>query len=211
MERLDYVREPAEIYRRSFAAIEALDAVNCLNDSIRQVAIRIVHACGMPEIARDLRYSTDAVRMGRNALERGAPIFCDVDSVRTSIISRLLPDGVRVHCQISAPETKAHARLHAMTRAAAQMDLWGERLAGAIVVIGNAPTALFRLLEAVDGGAPKPSLVLAFPVGFVGAAEAKAELMRSPRGMEFVALPGRRGGSAMAAAAMNAVAGGLST
>jgi precorrin-8X/cobalt-precorrin-8 methylmutase len=208
---LDYIREPEEIYRRSFAEIEGLAELAGFPDSVRPVVTRIVHACGMPDICRDLHFSSDAAERGRAAIENGAPILCDVDSVRAGIVKRLLPAGVLPQCEITSPKTGAHALRHAMTRAAAQFDLWESRIGGAVVVIGNAPTALFRLMENIDRGGARPQLVLAFPVGFVGAAESKAELVRDPRGMAYMTLLGRRGGSAMAAAALNGIAGGLGT
>ena len=208
---LDYVRDPAEIYRQSFATIEKEAALDALPEAMRPLAIRLIHACGMPDIVTDLRFSADAVEMGRTALASGAAILTDVDSVRTGIIGRLMPAGNRVACAISAPETAARAKQLSTTRAAAQIDVWGEALEGAVVAIGNAPTALFRLLERIDEGGPKPALILGFAVGFVGAAELKAELAGNSRGVPFVTLLGRRGGSAFAAAAVNAIAAGLST
>lgn len=206
---LDYVRDPAEIYRRSFAEIAAVEGLAGLDDGMRAVATRVIHACGMTDIVDDLRSSTDAVAAGREALQAGAPIFCDVEMVRAGIIRRNLPAGSAPLCDVGSPEAAELAARHGTTRSAAQIDLWGARLDGAIVVIGNAPTALFRLLEAVDEGVARPALVLGFPVGFVGAAESKAELAVNPRGLSYVTLMGRRGGSAMASAAMNAVAAGL--
>lgn len=208
---LDYVREPAEIYRKSFTSIAELDDIERLPPAIRPIGIRIVHACGMPDIVPDLAFSDDPVSVGQAALRSGADLYCDVDSVRTGVMRRLLPAACAIHCAINEPEIRAHAEANGMTRAAAQIDVWGEKLAGAVLVIGNAPTALFRLLENIDAGARAPALVLAFPVGFVGAAESKAELAENPRGMEFITLSGRRGGSAITAAAMNALAGGLAT
>lgn len=210
-ETLNYVRDPQAIYRQSFAEIQKLEQVQDLPGDMRDVAVRVIHACGMPDIANDLRFSEDALRAGRKALANGAAILCDAEMVRSGITQRLLPDSARPECAIALPETVQYAGSHGMTRAAAQIDLWGERLNGAILVIGNAPTALFRLLERVDAGGPKPALIIAFPVGFVGAAESKAELTGNPRGIPFITLLGRRGGSAMACAAMNAVAAGLST
>jgi precorrin-8X/cobalt-precorrin-8 methylmutase len=207
---LDYVRQPEEIYRRSFAQIEGLSELAEFGGDLRPVVTRIVHACGMPDICRDLRFSPDAVERGRAAIENGRPILCDVESVRAGIMKKLLPAGAETRCEIASPETAAMAREQAMTRAAAQIDLWEERIVDSIVVIGNAPTALFRLLENIDHGGPLPHLVIAFPVGFVGAAESKAELVRDARGMGYITVLGRRGGSAMAAAALNGIAGGLS-
>jgi precorrin-8X/cobalt-precorrin-8 methylmutase len=208
---LDYVREPAAIYARSFAAIDGLPQLQTVPAAMRPLATRIVHACGMPDVVADLRYSDDVVVAVTDALAAGADIYCDVETLRHGIIARFLPAGCRVHCAIGEATVRAHADGHAMTRAAAQIDLWGARLTGQIVVIGNAPTTLFRLLEAVDDGHVKPAAIIAFPVGFVGAAESKAELAANPRGIPFVTLLGRRGGTAMAQAAINALAGGLAT
>lgn len=209
MAPLDYVRDPAAIYRQSFEEIGALPAIAAMPDDVRAVATRIVHACGMPDVAGELVFTPDAAASGRTALASGRPVFCDVEMVKSGIIARHLPANVEVICEVGALEIASLAQRLGSTRSAAQIDHWGERLSGAILVIGNAPTALFRLLETVDEGGPKPALVIAFPVGFVGAAESKAELISSLRGLDFITLPGRRGGSAMASAAMNAVAAGL--
>lgn len=207
---MDYVRDPEAIYEQSFAEIGQLSELAQVPDALRPLATRLVHACGMPDIVSDLRYSVDVVDAAQAALQRGADIYCDVETLRHGIMERLLPAGCRLHCRIGAPETAAHARQHGMTRAAAQIDLWGERLTGQIVAIGNAPTALFRLLELIDEGRiGPPAAVVAFPVGFVGAAESKAELAGHPRGLAHVTLLGRRGGAGLAQAAVNALAGGL--
>ncbi len=205
-----YIREPEAIYAQSFAQIADLDAVKSLDVAVRPLATRIIHACGMPDIVDDLRASDGLADAAGAALSGGAGIYCDVDTLRHGIMARLLPEKTTVHCAVADPAVAAHANAHGMTRSAAQIDLWGERLEGQIVVIGNAPTALFRLLELLDAGrVGKPAVVVAFPVGFVGAAESKAELVRDPRGLAYVTLLGRRGGTAMAQAAVNALAGGL--
>ncbi|MCU0832338.1 MAG: precorrin-8X methylmutase [Rhizobiaceae bacterium] len=206
---MEYVRDPEAIYAQSFDEISRVRQLQALPEPVRPLATRVVHACGMPDVLDDLRFSPDVASAARAALDAGSNIYCDVETVKAGIMSRLLPPACALHCRISAPEVAAHAKAFGMTRAAAQMDLWGERLAHQIIVIGNAPTALFRLLELIDGGLPKPALIVAFPVGFVGAAEAKAELAANPRGMPFVTLLGRRGGAGMAQAAINALAGGL--
>ena len=209
---IDYVREPEAIYAQSFAQIARVERLRALPEDIRSVATRIVHACGMPEVLDDLRFGGAVAARARGVLDGGADIYCDVETLRHGIMGHLLPKECELHCRISAPEVAAHAERHRMTRAGAQIDLWGERLEGQIVAIGNAPTALFRLLELIDAGkAGRPAAVIAFPVGFVGAAESKAELVRNPRGMAYVTLLGRRGGTAMAQAAVNALAGGLAT
>lgn len=205
----DYVRDPEAIYRQSFEAISRVQQLQALPEAIRPVATRIVHACGMPEILDDLRYSDDIAAAVPEALKDGADIYCDVETLRYGIMARLLPATCGLHCRISAPEVAAYAKANGMTRAAAQIDLWGDRLGGQIVAIGNAPTTLFRLLEAVDAGAPEPAAIIAFPVGFVGAAESKAALAEDPRGIPFITLLGRKGGTGMAQAAVNGLAGGL--
>ena len=206
---LDYIREPEAIYEHSFATIAGLPELARWRNDAKEVATRVVHACGMPDAADDLRISAKAIEVGRRALGEGVDIFLDVESLRPGIMRHLLPRATQMHCAVFDERTRDHARAHGMTRSAAQIDLWGERLKGQIVVIGNAPTALFRLLERIDDGLAPPALVIAFPVGFVGAAESKDALVQNPRGLEYVTLLGRRGGTAMAQAAMNAIAGGL--
>ncbi|QKV17401.1 precorrin-8X methylmutase [Oricola thermophila] len=208
---LDYVREPEAIYARSFELIGEMPELQALPQAVRPVATRIVHACGIPEILGDLRFSDDIAAAVPAALEAGADIYCDVDTLRHGVMKRLLPAGCALHCAIGNTETAVHAKANRMTRAAAQIDLWGERLDGQIVAIGNAPTALFRLLEYVDAGGAKPAAVIALPVGFVGAAESKAELAGNPRGIPFITLLGRWGGVGMTQAAVNGLAGGLNT
>lgn len=204
----DWLRDPAAIYRASFAIIRRECDLAAVPDDLREVAVRIVHACGMPDIVGDLHFSPGAGTAGRAALAAGAPIVVDAAMVAHGIIRRLLPCGNEVVCMLDQPSAAARAEAHGTTRSAAAVDLVAERLGGAVLAIGNAPTALFRLLELVAQGAPRPALVLGFPVGFVGAAESKDALAASQ--LPFVALRGRRGGSAMAAAAVNALAGGLS-
>jgi precorrin-8X/cobalt-precorrin-8 methylmutase len=206
---IDYVREPEAIYEQSFAEISRVRQLQTLPEPIRPLATRVIHACGMPDILDDLRFSPDVASAAQHALANGADVYCDVETLRFGIMQRLLPDSCKLHCRISAPDVSAFAKANSMTRAAAQVDLWGERLAGQIVAIGNAPTFLFRLLELLDEGLAKPAVIVAFPVGFVGAAEAKAELAANPRGVPFVTLLGKRGGAGFAQAAVNALAGGL--
>jgi precorrin-8X/cobalt-precorrin-8 methylmutase len=211
MRGMDYVRQPEAIYAQSFAEISRVKQLQALPLALRPLATRIVHACGMPDVLDDLRFSDDIAEAASRALGAGAHIYCDVETLRHGVMTRLLPPGCGLHCRISAPEVEAYAKANRMTRAAAQIDLWGERLDGQIIAIGNAPTTLFRLLEQIDAGLAKPAVIIAFPVGFVGAAESKAELFANPRGVPFVTLLGRRGGTAMAQAAVNALAGGLGT
>ena len=206
---MDYIRDPQEIYRRSFAIVEEEAALADLPAEMRPIAIRIIHACGMVDAVGDLVWSEGAVAAGRKALGEGCKIFTDVEMVKAGIITRYLPEDVETICTLNDQQTPALAKTIGNTRSAAGVDLWGEALAGSIVVIGNAPTALFRLLELLDDGAPKPALILGFPVGFVGAAESKDELAINPRGCEFITLKGRRGGSAIASAAVNGLTNGI--
>lgn len=209
---IDYVRDPEAIYAQSFAEIARIDTLKALPEPVRPLATRIVHACGMPDVLDDLRFSADIAGRTRAALDAGADIFCDVETLRHGVMRHLLPKGCVLHCAIGDADVAAHAKAHRMTRAAAQVDLWGDRLDGQILAIGNAPTTLFRLMELLDEGrVGRPAAVIALPVGFVGAAESKAELVRDPRGMAYVTVLGRRGGTAMAQAAVNALAGGLAT
>jgi precorrin-8X/cobalt-precorrin-8 methylmutase len=204
---IDYIRNGDEIYQKSFAIIRAEANLGGLPEDLVDVAVRIIHACGMTDIASDLEASKDAVKAGRAALVAGAPILCDVQMVVHGIIQRRLPANNPIICTLNHPQVPEMAKRINNTRSAAALELWQPHLEGAIIVIGNAPTALFHLLELLDGGAPKPALILGFPVGFVGAAEAKAELAVNSRGTPFITLHGRRGGSAIAAAAVNALGG----
>lgn len=206
---IPYERNPSEIYRQSFATVRAEARLDRFPPALVPTVIRLIHACGMVEIADRLDFSPNASEAGIAALTGGAPIFCDCEMVASGIIRRNLPAENEVICTLNAPETPALAASIGNTRSAAAAELWGNRLDGAIVAIGNAPTTLFHLLELLDEGAPKPAVILGFPVGFVGAAESKAELARHPRGADFITLRGRRGGSAMASAAVNALAAGL--
>ena len=200
---LDYIRDPDEIYRRSFSTIEAEADLSRYSPAMRAVALRLVHACGMVDLLSDLIFSEGAAEAGRAALAAGKPVFCDVEMVRTGIMPSRLPAGNELVCTLNDPRASELGRAHADTRSAASVELWDERLEGAVVAIGNAPTALFRLLERLDKDAPKPALILGMPVGFVGAAESKAELASDPRNCHFITIAGRRGGSALASAAVN--------
>ena len=206
---LSYERNPAAIYAASFATVRAEANLNRLPDSLRPVATRLIHACGMVDIADDLTFSDDVADAGIAALKNSAPILCDCEMVAAGIIRARLPADNQVIVTLNDPRVKMLAAKLKTTRSAAAVVLWREHLEGAVVAIGNAPTALFHLLERLDTGWPKPACILGFPVGFVGAAESKAELAADPRGAPFLALQGRRGGSAMASAAVNALAGGL--
>ncbi|RVV97402.1 precorrin-8X methylmutase [Mesobaculum littorinae] len=201
-----YKKDPAAIYAESFATVRREARLDRFPPGLETMAVRLIHACGMIEIADRLAFSPDAAEAGRAALAAGAPILCDCEMVAAGIIRRRLPAGNEVAVTLNAPEVPDLARDLGTTRSAAAVELWHDRIDGAVVAIGNAPTALFHLLEKLDRGWPRPALILGFPVGFVGAAESKAELAGDPRGAEFVALRGRRGGSAMASAAVNALA-----
>ncbi len=203
----DYIRDPAEIYRRSFAAIRAEADLSHLPDSLETVAVRLIHACGMPDIVDDLAWDGAPATAGRQALEAGAPVLTDARMVADGIIRSRLPADNAVICTLSEPEVADRAVQRGTTRSAAAVDLWIPKLEGAVVAIGNAPTALFRLLELLAKGAPRPAVILGFAVGFVGAAESKEALIAHGAGVPFLTLRGRRGGSAMAAAAVNALAG----
>jgi precorrin isomerase len=203
---MNYIRKGSEIYDRSFAIIRAEANLSILPPDVAKVAVRLIHACGMTDIVSDLSYSPTAVASGRKALSAGAPILCDARMVAEGIIRDRLPANNQVICTLKDPEVAAIAEKIENTRSAAALELWLPYLQDAVVAIGNAPTALFRLLEMLDEGCPKPALILGFPVGFVGAAESKAELIANNRGIPFLSLQGRRGGSAIAAAAVNALA-----
>lgn len=201
----DYLREPAEIYRRSFAIIEAEAgaALQAMPASLRPLARRLIHASGMTDIARDLAWSGPVAELGRQALEAGRPALCDVQMVKAGIIRHRLPPGVELVCTLDDAAVPNLARTLGTTRSAAAVELWRDRLAGSVVVIGNAPTALFHLLERLGSWPERPAAILALPVGFVGAVEAKEALIAADLAVPYLTLRGRRGGSAMAAAAVN--------
>ncbi|SAK78976.1 precorrin-8X methylmutase [Caballeronia arationis] len=203
---LDYIRDGQEIYRQSFATIRAEANLAAIPAELEKLAVRVIHACGMVDAIDDLRFSPGAAAAGREALAAGAPILCDARMVAEGITRARLPANNRVICTLADASVPERARALGNTRSAAAVELWLPDLAGSVVAIGNAPTALFHLLDLIDAGAPKPALILGFPVGFIGAAESKAMLAADSRGVPFVALQGRRGGSAMAAAAVNALA-----
>jgi precorrin-8X/cobalt-precorrin-8 methylmutase len=205
----DHIRDPAEIYRQSFATIRQEVDLSRFSNGLDEIALRLIHACGMVDIVDDLVLSDDCLEAGSTAIRRGRPIVCDVEMVRHGIMRRLLPDGLPVLCGISDTAAAKQAKMLGTTRSAAAFELLAWNLEGGIAVIGNAPTALFHLLEMIDRGAARPALIIGIPVGFVGAVESKEALINDPRGVPFVAVRGRRGGSAMAAAVVNAIAGGL--
>jgi precorrin-8X/cobalt-precorrin-8 methylmutase len=201
---MEYVRDGAEIYRRSFATIRAEADLSGLPADMARVAVRMIHACGMVDLAGDIGFSAGVVTAARKALLGGAPILCDAEMVASGVTRKRLPAENEVICTLRDPSVPALAARLGNTRSAAALDLWGDRLDGAVVAIGNAPTALFRLLEMVAAGAPRPAAVLGIPVGFIGAAESKDALAASD--LEFLVVRGRRGGSAITAAAVNALA-----
>jgi precorrin-8X/cobalt-precorrin-8 methylmutase len=202
----NYIRNGEEIYRLSFAIIRAEANLSIIPSDLSAVAVRLIHACGMIDIVEDLEASINAVTIGRKALTAGAPILCDARMVSNGVTRSRLKADNRVICTLDRPEVPEIAHRIQNTRSAAALELWQPDLEGAVVAIGNAPTALFRLLELLDEGYPKPALILGFPVGFVGAMESKAALAADSRGIPFITLHGRRGGSAIAAAAINALA-----
>lgn len=201
---MEYVRDGAEIYRRSFATIRAEADLSGLPGDVARVAVRMIHACGMVDLVDDIGFSAGVVTAARKALLGGAPILCDAEMVASGVTRKRLPAGNEVICTLRDPAVPMLAATIGNTRSAAALDLWGDRLDGAVVAIGNAPTALFRLLEMIEAGAPRPAAVLGIPVGFIGAAESKDALAASD--LEFLVVRGRRGGSAITAAAVNALA-----
>ena len=200
----EYEKDGAEIYRRSFATIRAETDLTGLPEDVARVAVRMVHACGQVDLVGDLAYSHDVVARAREALDAGAPVLCDAEMVASGVTRRRLPEDNDVVCTLNDPRTPGLAADLGTTRTAAALELWRDRLDGAVVAIGNAPTALFHLLEMVAAGAPRPAAVLGIPVGFIGAVESKDALAASD--LEHLVVRGRRGGSAITAAAVNAIA-----
>ena len=201
----DYSRDGAEIYEKSFETIRLESDLSRFSEIEARVAVRMIHACGMVDLARDLRFSPGFADAARDALRAGAPILCDANMIASGITRSRLPADNEVICTLEVPAARDLARRMETTRSAAAVDLWQDRMAGAVVAIGNAPTALFRLLELLDEGAPAPAAVIGVPVGFVGAAESK-EALEARADLPHVIVRGRRGGSAMATAAVNALA-----
>ena len=201
----DYIREGDAIYERSFAIIRAEADLKRFSDEQADIAVRMIHACGLVEAAQHFVFSPDFVSAARGALKAGAPIFCDAQMVAHGITRARLPAGNEVICTLSDPQTAVLAREIGNTRSAAALKLWVERLAGSVVAIGNAPTALFYLLELLRDGAPKPAAIIGMPVGFVGAAESKDALAEHSYGVPYAIVRGRLGGSAMTAATVNAL------
>jgi precorrin-8X/cobalt-precorrin-8 methylmutase len=203
---VDYIRDGTEIYRRSFAIIRAEADLTNFSAAQADIVVRMIHACGLVEAARQMVFGAEFVEAARNALQKGAAILCDAEMVAHGVTRARLPRHNEVICTLRDPAVPDLATQLGTTRSAAALELWTKNLAGAVVAIGNAPTALLRLLEMIDAGAPKPAAIVGAPVGFVGAAESKDELMNHSRGIPFLVVRGRLGGSAMAAAAINALA-----
>lgn len=202
---LDYLRDPEAIYRESFARVREASDLSRVPAGLSDLVIRLVHACGMPDIVPELRWSGDPVGRATAALARGAPLIVDCEMVERGVIAERLPSQNEVLCTLNDPRVTPLAKRQGTTRSAAAVELWRPVLKDAVVAIGNAPTALFRLLELLTEGADRPATIFAFPVGFVGAAESKEALVAAELDIPFVTLRGRRGGSALAAAALNAL------
>jgi precorrin-8X/cobalt-precorrin-8 methylmutase len=205
-ERAAYLRDGAAIYERSFTIIRAETDLSRFSAEEADVAVRIIHACGQVDVAQHILFGPNFIAAARGALAAGAPILCDSEMVAHGVTRARLPARNDVICTLNDTRVPALAKKHDTTRSAAALDLWRDRLGGAVVAIGNAPTALFRLLDLIDDGAPKPAAIIGFPVGFVGAAESKAAFAADPRGVPFLIVRGRMGGSAVTAAAINALA-----
>jgi precorrin-8X/cobalt-precorrin-8 methylmutase len=203
---LDYLRDTAEIYRQSFAAIRAEADLGRFPADVERVVVRLIHTCGQVDVTEHVAYTDDVVIRAGAALVAGAPVLCDSSMVAAGITVARLPADSEIVSLVADPRAAELAARLGTTRSAAGVELWAERLDGAVLAIGNAPTALFRLLELIDEGVPAPAAVLGGPVGFVGSAQSKEELIERPRGMSYLVVRGRRGGSAMAAAAVNAIA-----
>jgi precorrin-8X/cobalt-precorrin-8 methylmutase len=206
MPEYDYIREGNAIYERSFAIIREEADLSRFSPDEADIAVRMVHACGLVEAAAHFAFSQDFVAAGRDALNEGAPIFCDAEMVAHGITRARLPAANEVICTLRDPRTPELAESIGNTRSAAAMDLWLDRMAGSVIAIGNAPTALFRLLEMLRDGAPKPAAIIGMPVGFVGAAESKDALAENSFGVPYAIVRGRLGGSAITAATVNALA-----
>jgi precorrin-8X/cobalt-precorrin-8 methylmutase len=203
---LDYIRDAAEIYRQSFATIRAEADLARFPADVAQVVVRLIHTCGQVDVAEHIAFTDDVVERVSTALRSGAPVLCDSSMVAAGITAARLPADNQVVSLVADPGAAELAARRQTTRSAAGVELWADRLPGAVLAIGNAPTALFRLLELIDDGVAPPAAVLGGPVGFVGSAQSKEELMDNPRGTSYLVVRGRRGGSAMAAAAVNAIA-----
>ncbi|WP_099025772.1 precorrin-8X methylmutase [Mycolicibacterium palauense] len=203
---LDYIRDATEIYRQSFATIRDEADLARFPEDVARVVVRLIHTCGQVDVADHVAFTDDVVARAHAALAAGAPVLCDSSMVAAGVTAARLPAANEVVSLVADPRAAEHAARTGNTRSAAGVELWADRLGGSVVAIGNAPTALFRLLELIDEGVRAPAAVLGGPVGFVGSAQSKQELVDRPRGMSYLVVTGRRGGSAMAAAAVNAIA-----
>ncbi len=204
--RYDYVRDPREIYRRSFAAVRQEAELSAVPPEAQAVAVRMIHATGDIGLTADLAVHLGLISTTRNALQAGAPIFTDAQMIAAGVTRRRLPAENAIHCLLHDDRTPGLADRWGTTRSAAAVSLWGEKLAGAVAAIGNAPTALFHLLELIADGGPRPAAILGLPVGFVGSAESKVALAENPWDLPYLVVHGRRGGSALCVAAVNALA-----
>jgi len=202
----DYISDGTEIYRQSFATIRAETDLSRFPEDVARVAVRMIHACGMTDLVEDIGYSDAVVRSARAALLSGAPILCDAQMVASGITRGRLPADNEVICSLRDPAVPDLAAQLGNTRSAAALELWRDRLEGSVVAIGNAPTALFHLLDMIDAGAGRPAAIIGIPVGFIGAPESKQALAEHGKGLEYLIVRGRRGGSAVTAAAINAIA-----
>ncbi|MEV8234982.1 precorrin-8X methylmutase [Rhodococcus sp. NPDC077669] len=202
----DYIRDGAEIYRQSFATIRAEADLSRFTPDVAQVVVRMIHAVGEIDLTETIGFTPDVVESARTALRAGAPVLCDANMVAAGITRRRLPADNEVLCTLSDPRVPDLARSMGTTRTAAALELWGDKLGGAVVAIGNAPTALFHLMEMLAAGAPKPAAIVGGPVGFIGATESKEDLIAAELGVEYLVVRGRRGGSPITVAAVNAIA-----
>ncbi|QBJ94575.1 precorrin-8X methylmutase [Rhodococcus sp. ABRD24] len=203
---IDYIRDGAEIYRQSFATIRAESDLARFPADVSQAVVRMIHASGQVDLVDDIAFTPNVIADAREALRRGAPILCDAKMVAAGVTRKRLPRDNDVLCMLDDPRVPVLAKVIDNTRSAAALELWGDKLDGAVVAIGNAPTALFHLLNLIEAGAPRPAAIVGGPVGFIGAMESKEALIEHPAGLEYLVARGRRGGSAITAAAVNAIA-----
>ena len=203
---IEYIRDGAEIYRQSFATIRAEADLSAFPEDVSQAVVRMIHASGQVDLVDDVAFTPGVVKAARAALANGAPILCDAQMVAAGVTRKRLPADNEVICTLRDPRVPVLAERIGNTRSAAALELWGSKLDGAVVAIGNAPTALFYLLDMIESGAPRPAAIVGGPVGFIGAAESKEALIEHPSGLDYLVVRGRRGGSAITAAALNAIA-----
>ena len=203
---IEYIRDGAEIYRQSFATIRAEADLSAFPEDVSQAVVRMIHASGQVDLVDDVAFTPGVVKAARTALANGAPILCDAQMVAAGVTRKRLPADNEVICTLRDPRVPVLAEQIGNTRSAAALELWGSKLEGAVVAIGNAPTALFYLLDMIESGAPRPAAIVGGPVGFIGAAESKEALIEHPSGLDYLVVRGRRGGSAITAAALNAIA-----